>query len=99
MKMISYYPAKLLVKNEPKPYTLDNGTKGTSYKVVIMNGEDVNTFAIDEETYKKVEPMKDYLFETTTTTSTYNNQPTVKVKLGIAYEMDLPKALEKANKL
>ena len=72
MKFEQLFFAKVYRKKEATPYVLSNGTKGTTYPVIVDNGEDTETVNVSEDVYKTVEAGEDYVF-ITDTNSSYNN--------------------------
>lgn len=89
------YPCTVLVKTSPKDYELENGTKGTSYKIIVLQGEDVNTIACDKESvYDKVEVGKNYTLLSEVNATTFDGKPNLRIKMtGILNEK--PENVEK----
>ncbi len=81
MKSKMLFPVKVLVKNEPKDFKLDNGTAGTSYKVTVLQGEDVNTISCEKEIYDIVQPMTDYNAVVKLNVSSYDGKPSVSIRI------------------
>ena len=81
MKSKVLFPVKVLVKNEPKDFKLNNGTTGTSYKVTVLQGEDVNTISCEKEVYDAIKPMTDYNAVVMLDVSSYDGKPSVRIKI------------------
>jgi len=81
MKSKVIIPVKVLVKNEPKDFKLENGTSGTSYKVTVLQGEDVNTISCEKEIYDAVQPMTNYNAVARLNVSSYDGKPSVSIRI------------------
>lgn len=81
MKSKVLFPVKVLVKNEPKDFKLDNGTTGTSYKITVLQGEDVNTISCEKEIYDAVQPMTDYNAVVKLDASSYDGKPSLRIRV------------------
>jgi len=81
MKSKVLFPVKVLVKNTPKDFKLENGTSGTSYKVTVLQGEDVNTISCEKEIYDSVQPMTNYNAVAMLNVSSYDGKPSVSIKI------------------